>query len=223
MNEANRTNKTRTTNAEAMMRALIAQKSSKKNFRLPLTTQQAFDMLLTAYKAEVVFRRRKFVEDEATRENVMRLAEFLTSEPGKFGFMLVGNCGNGKTTLLYAFQNLLNCLARFGVTDGDCGIMIQDAREITELAKNYDRMKNLKRTPMLAIEDMGRESTEVMDFGNVYSPVVDLLEYRYDRQLFTAFTSNLSVDELTAKYGKRIADRFREMFAKVVFKNKTYR
>lgn len=206
-----------------MMHALIAQKSTRKIFRLPLTTQQAFDMLLGAYKSEVIFRQRKFVEDEATKGNIMKVAEFLTSEPGKFGFMLIGNCGNGKTTLLYAFQDLLNYLSKREVIDKDCGIQIRDAREVTELAKDYKSMSNLKRVPMLAIEDMGRESTEVLDYGNVYNPVIDLLEFRYDQQLFTAFTSNLSVDELTAKYGKRLADRFREMFAKVVFKNPTYR
>lgn len=205
------------------MHALIAQKSTRKIFRLPLTTLQAYNMLLGAYEAEVVYRHRKFIMDEATKGNILKVAEFLTSGPGKFGFMLIGNCGNGKTTLIYAFQNLLNYLAKRGVVDKDCGIKIVDAREVTEKAKDHKEMSNLKRKPMLAIEDMGRESTEVLDYGNVYNPVIDLLEYRYDQQLFTAFTSNLSVDELTEKYGKRIADRFREMFAKVVFKNPTYR
>lgn len=205
------------------MHTLIAQKSTRKIFRLPLTTLQAYNMLLGAYEAEVVYRKRKFILDEPTKDNILRVAEFLTSDPGKFGFMLIGNCGNGKTTLLYAFQNLLNYLAKREVVPKDCGIQIIDAREVTEMAKDYKSMSNLKRKPMLAIEDMGRESTEVLDYGNVYNPVIDLLEFRYDQQLFTAFTSNLSVDELTAKYGKRIADRFREMFAKVVFKQPTYR
>lgn len=205
------------------MHALIAQKSTRKIFRLPLTALQTYNMLLGAYEAEVIYRHRKFIMDEATKENIMKVAEFLASGPGKFGFMLIGNCGNGKTTLLYAFQNLLNYLAKREVIEKDCGIQIVDAREVTEIARDFKGMANLKRKPMLAIEDMGRESTEVLDYGNVYNPVIDLLEYRYDQQLFTAFTSNLSVDELKEKYGKRIADRFREMFAKVVFKNPTYR
>lgn len=205
------------------MHALIAQKSTRKIFRLPLTTEQAFNMLLGAYKAEVAYRHREFVYDDPTKANILKVAEFLTSAPGKFGFMLIGNCGNGKTTLLYAFQNLLNYLSRREVVPKDCGIQIVDAREVTVKARDYKEMSALKSRPMLAIEDMGRESTEVLDYGNVYNPVIDLLEYRYDQQLFTAFTSNLSVDELTEKYGRRIADRFREMFAKVVFKNSTYR
>lgn len=206
-----------------MMRALIAQRSTRKIFRLPLTILQAYNMLLGAYEAEVVHRQRKFVMDEATKENIMKVAEFLTSGPGKFGFMLIGNCGNGKTTLLYAFQNLLNYLAKLEVIDKDCGIVIRDARDVAAMAGNHDALSDLKKRPMLAIEDMGREGTEVLEYGNVYNPVVDLLEFRYDRQLFTAFTSNLSVDELAAKYGKRLTDRFREMFVKVVFRNGSYR
>ena len=107
--------------------------------------------------------------------------------------------------------------------DADYCLQIIDAREITLQAKDYKKIEKLKKEPMLAIEDMGRESTEVLDYGNVYNPVIDLLEYRYDQQLFTAFTSNLSVDELAKKYGTRITDRFREMFLKVVFTNQSYR
>lgn len=206
-----------------MTRALIAQKSTRRTFRLPLTTRQAFDMLMGAYKAEVVLRQREFVEDEAVKRNVMEAAEFLTDSSGKFGLMLLGDCGNGKTTLLYALQNLLNYLSAREVVDGDCAIRIIDAREVAELTGDREAMRSLKREPMLGIDDMGRESAEVMDYGNVRNPVADLLEYRYDQRLFTALTSNLSVDELKSRYGRRLADRFREMFEKITFKNPTYR
>lgn len=188
-----------------------------------MTTEQAFDMILAAYKAEVLRRGREFSFDANAKTNVMRLAGFLTRNSAKFGFMLIGNCGNGKTTLLYAIQNMLNWLVSQDYLEKDSGIRIVDAKEVAAISKDYKQSVSLKNTPMLAIEDIGRESTEVLDYGNAYSPVIDLLEYRYTNQLFTAFTSNLSVDELTEKYGKRIADRFREMFEKIVFLNKSYR
>lgn len=206
-----------------MTRYLIQQKITRKTFRLPVTSEQAYSMLLSAYKAEVMYRRREFIDGADLRAHIKSIADFATSASTKFGFMLIGNCGNGKTTLLYAFQNLLNYLVRREVIDADYGLQIIDAREITMLAKDYKQVDKLKKATMLAIEDMGRESTEVLDYGNVYNPVIDLLEYRYDQQLFTAFTSNLSVDELAKKYGARITDRFREMFLKVVFANQSYR
>lgn len=76
---------------------------------------------------------------------------------------------------------------------------------------------------MLGIEDMGREATEVIDFGNVLNPVIDLLEYRYNQQLFTFITTNLKADEVRKKYGDRIADRFNEMLEVIIFGNTTYR
>lgn len=206
-----------------MMQYIIAQKSMRKTFRLPLSVEQASSMLLNAYKIEVTCRHRTFESDDPTKENIRKVAEFLTGEEGEFGFMLIGNCGNGKTTLLRAFQDVLNYLEEYSVIENGSRLRIVDAREVTELAKNRKDMVSLKNEWLLAIEDMGRESTEVLDFGNVYNPVIDLLEYRYDQQLFTVFTSNLNPKELKEKYGERIADRFREMFAKIVFSNPSYR
>lgn len=55
---------------------------------------------------------------------------------------------------------------------------------------------------MLAIEDMGREPTEVLDYGNILNPVIDLIEYRYDAQLFTVITTNLNKKEIRASMGQ---------------------
>jgi DNA replication protein DnaC len=62
-----------------------------------------------------------------------------------------------------------------------------------------------------------------MDFGNVLCPVVDLLTKRYDMQLFTIVTTNLTPAEIREKYGDRVADRMNEMMVKVIFNNETYR
>lgn len=76
---------------------------------------------------------------------------------------------------------------------------------------------------MLAIDDLGKEAAEVLDYGNALSPVVDLLEYRYQHQLFTAITTNLNDKDLKKKYGSRINDRFNEMLQVIVFQSISYR
>jgi DNA replication protein DnaC len=83
--------------------------------------------------------------------------------------------------------------------------------------------RNIRNVSMMAVEDMGREPVEVMDYGNVTNPVIDLMEYRYNEQLFTVITTNLSPRQIAEKYGKRLADRFNEMFRKIIFKNGSYR
>ena len=76
---------------------------------------------------------------------------------------------------------------------------------------------------MLAIDDLGTEPVEVLDYGNVLYPIVDLLTRRYDRQLFTVITTNLTSEEIRAKYGERIADRLNEMMTKIVFRDSSFR
>ncbi len=188
-----------------------------------MTKEQAVDSLTAAYRAEVEYRRRTFEDDEATRANIGQFAAFLTSDRSKFGVMFSGVCGNGKTTLLYAFQTLLNYLSDSGMFDEHTGITVIDAKEVILYAKDVKRFRELKERPRIAIEDMGREAVEVLDYGNVLNPVIDLLEYRYNEQLFTVITTNLVPKEIRERYGSRIADRFNEMFDKVIFGNETYR
>ena len=110
-----------------------------------------------------------------------------------------------------------------GFEDRKTGMSIIDAKDIAHYAKDYRSFQELQMRPMIAIEDMGREATEVLDYGNVLNPVIDLIEYRYDNQLFTAITTNLTSKQVSEKYGKRIADRFNEMLEVIVFENATYR
>ena len=186
--------------------------------------KQAADILLAAYQAEVEYRHRRFIEDKATKTNIERLAAFLIRDDAKFGVMLCGVPGNGKTTLLYAFQSAVNWLNDIGHFEGKrAGIRIVDAKEVVMLAKDFEAFCNLRNMPMIAIEDMGREPIEVLDYGNILNPVVDMLEYRYNMQLFTFITTNLTKSQIREKYGNRIADRFNEMLEVIIFKNETYR
>ena len=99
-----------------------------------------------------------------------------------------------------------------------------DARSIARLCKSdFREWENLCSLPMLAVDDLGIEPLEIQDYGNILSPMVDLLTRRYDRQFFTMLTTNLTPQEIRAKYGDRIADRLNEMMVKIVFGNPTYR
>lgn len=66
----------------------------------------------------------------------------------------------------------------------------------------------------LAIDDLGREPKQIMDFGNTRAPMVELLYERYDKGSWTHATSNFAFDTLSsdAFYGPMLGDRFRTMF-----------
>ena len=125
--------------------------------------------------------------------------------------------------MLYAVQLVINYLGRSGlIEEKTIGIRIIDAKDIAAYMKENARIK-ICQEPMLAIEDMGREPTEVVDYGNITSPIIDLLEYRYNNQLFTFITTNLNTKDIRTKYDARIADRFNEMMKVIPFTNESYR
>ena len=190
-----------------------------------MTKEQAFQLLLAAVKGEVEYRARKFKLTDAVKSYANTIAEWLTGDSSKFGLLLCGNVGNGKSTFVKALQQLLNQLnLRCEDSRDKWEFRIMDARAINHLCKSdFREWEELCKKRMLAIDDLGTESLEIQDYGNIMSPMVDLLTRRYDKQLFTIITTNLTPQEIRVKYGDRIADRFNEMMVKIVFENPTYR
>ena len=194
-------------------------------FRLPLTKEDTFTLLVSAVQGEVESRYRTFIPNENLTEQLQKMAAWLTNKDSKFGMLLCGGCGNGKTTIVKAFQQVINALEiPSPTTNKSYAIRIMDAKTITHIYRtDYKQWLEFARMEMLAIDDLGIEPREVMDFGNVGYPVVDLLTKRYENQLFTIITSNLTPPEISAQYGECIADRLREMMERITFTNSSYR
>ena len=53
--------------------------------------------------------------------------------------------------------------------------------------------------------------------------MIDLLTKRYDEQLFTFITTNLTPQKIREHYKDRIADRLNEMVEKIIYSNDSYR
>ena len=98
--------------------------------------EQVYDHLLAAIMAEVAYRHRCFCTNEYLEKQLNEMAHWLTSPSSKFGMLLCGGCGNGKSTMLKAFQQLLNYLhIPKPYNDGTYGIQIVDAKYIAYLCK----------------------------------------------------------------------------------------
>lgn len=210
---------------EVLKKSLLQHRPMKARFKMPMSEVDAYACLLAAMMAEVEYRHRIFCSNEYLEKQLCEMAHWLTSPSSHFGILLCGGCGNGKSTMLKAFQQLLNSL-HIPKPDDDStyGIQIVDAKYIAYLCKNnYESYRKLISVNMLGIDDLGTEPSEVMDYGNVYTPVIDLLTKRYEEQLFTIITTNLTPQQIREHYGDRIADRLNEMVEKIVFKNGTYR
>jgi hypothetical protein len=112
----------------------------KARFKLPMTEEQAYACLLAAIMAEVEYRHRTFCTNEYLEKRLNEMAHWLTSPSSYFGILLCGGCGNGKSTMLKAFQQLLNSLHIPKLdNDGTYGIQIVDAKYIAYLCKRVFR------------------------------------------------------------------------------------
>lgn len=191
-------------------------------FKLDCTEQQAYDLLVAAYNAEVLRRHTALILDGDTASHIRSAANALVSG-NKFGMAFCGHVGNGKTTLMAAIRLLVDYL--FDAEDKKRGRHFEWMRA-TDIAPMYEdrkRFKKLCEEELLAIDDFGCEPVETLSYGNVQTPTVELIMRRYEAQRYTIVTTNIAPDRIKERYGVRVADRMREMMHIIPFENKTYR
>jgi len=138
------------------------------------------------------------------------------------GIMLVGKYGSGKTVIMQAMTELHNTIVH----------TLQIPRPLLKFLKSSELLENLKENPIknyarlpLVIDEFGREPKQIMDFGNLKSPIIELLCERYDNGSLTHGTSNFTLDTLCSEnqYGKMTGDRIKSMFNFVELKGESRR
>lgn len=190
--------------------------------------EEAYLLIYRAYAVEVSLRGGTLQTDPNTTAAVAEVAKALTQpDQTRTGLLLCGTPGNGKSTMLRAAQNAVNWLdnrGRFSVDRSDRGLNRLAIVEAKALAAADEREQaRVALTPVLGLEDMGAEAAETLRFGNVVTPVADLIEKRYTARRYTIITTNLTPAEIRARYGARVADRLNEMMTVVIFRAASYR
>lgn len=178
-----------------------------------------------ALKTAVEERGMSVVASRQLEDQLEAVAAHFTSGTTKFGILLCGKCGNGKTTILRAIKKTIDALEWVDeYSSRRNSVNIVDAASIANWCVNdSSRYHSVVHEPLLAIDDLGVEAPEIVAYGNKRYPMVELLNKRYDKHLPTFVTTNLTPSQLRKCYGERIADRFKEMMTKVVFSNPSYR
>lgn len=144
------------------------------------------------------------------------VAEWLTGDH-RPGLLLYGNYGAGKTSMGKATALLVSNMIKHVVYH-------TTARELCNMAaSDKEAFNEYKKQKMLYVDEVGREQLTVQNFGNRINPFVEVLEYRYDNQMFTILTANLTEEEITDRYGVYISERLTENFDKINYTNPSYR
>jgi len=175
---------------------------------------------LFCQSAEVILARRheqcNFVIDAKNEPVIAQIYLYMTMSE-KFcgdlqkGVMLVGKYGSGKTIIMQAMAELHNTII----------LTLQAPYPLLRFIKSAELLKNLIEKSetdfsrkSLVIDEFGREPKQIMEYGNLKSPMIELLCERYDKGTLTHGTSNFTLDTLSGEnqYGKMTGDRIKSMF-----------
>ncbi|MCD8261772.1 MAG: hypothetical protein LUD15_10000 [Bacteroides sp.] len=137
------------------------------------------------------------------------IAEWLTDNQDR-GLFLYGNCGRGKTLLgRYVLPAILLKYCR----------KIVNCFDLPELDRNIDQALKLH---LLSIDDISNETVSVY-YGKrrmAFPEIIDTVE-KYGKLVI--ITSNLTVKDLTERYGDRVLDRIKSTCKLVVFEGESPR
>src|SRR6185312_1321354 len=172
----------------------------------------------------------KHLQVDEHNQDIIRLLCDYFSDCGNFeyaddhyslrkGLFISGNIGCGKTYLMKLLQEnlkqyyrLVSCreIADKFALDGD-----EALEKYSSIREYWDRVTGKKCQTIYpyCFDDLGTESDKKY-YGNDVNVMLDILLRRYEKGDFilTHVTTNLSADELKARYGNRLTSRFKEMF-----------
>lgn len=138
--------------------------------------------------------------------------------------VLYGTPGTGKTTYMRAVERA----ARMAHDKDSQRTVIrwEKASGLGYILKNDPAgWEAVKKCKLLLLDDAGfsGECEVVNNYGVNARPVNEVLEYRYDMQLNTVMTTNLTREQLRDNYGERIWSRLCEMAAFVKMTGRDWR
>lgn len=139
------------------------------------------------------------------------IADWLTDNKGR-GLWLCGECGRGKTLI---GAKILPVIFNFYHYPRKI-ISLYDAKDLNS------RFEEIASKHIIYIDDVGKESMAVQ-YGNRNLRFPDIVDEAEKKGKLLMFSTNLSQDEMLAKYGERTTDRLQAITKKIVFRGKSLR
>lgn len=155
--------------------------------------------------------------------------------PGRYnllkGLWLWGDIGTGKTTMLNIIKAFCKTLPwRTQMLDGiwvEYSFRISNAIDVcSKFSKSgYPGIETFIESERQAFDELGSECTPTGYYGTAENVLQFILQRRYDKRFnnFTHVTTNLTIEQISERYGARIYDRCKEMFNFVEMRGMTWR
>ena len=172
-------------------------------------------------------QNKNFVIDDFNKSIIEQLYLYASNNPnfsgdlGK-GIMLQGKFGCGKTLILETYSLLHNHVVKKFSLNHPLLTFIKSV-ELQEQLVRQSGLIFVKR-PMI-IDEFGRESKTVQDYGNIVRPVSELLSLRSDAGTITHGTTNFTLETLSSEdfYGAMIGDSLKMLFNFITMKGESRR
>ena len=130
---------------------------------------------------------------EWNEHNYRPIVDWMTDNKGK-GLLMFGGCGLGKSVIgMYILPLLIK----------DVHKKVVNIFSAQELNKKIDEILKLH---IIYIDDIGTEDN-LNSYGNKRMPFAELCDAAEKNGKLLILTTNLSIDELTQRYGDRVVDR----------------
>ena len=190
----------------------------KNRFFLPLAYSD-FQNLFISFGTICLLNRnqnKSFVID-GNNESVIKQLYYYATNNSSFsgdltkGILLQGKYGCGKTILLETYSLLHNHIVKRFCLNYPLLLFIKSVELQEQIRKQSVSM--FVRRPLI-IDEFGRESKRIQDYGNIIRPISELLSLRSDAGTLTHGTTNFILNTLSSDefYGGMIGDRLKTMF-----------
>lgn len=130
---------------------------------------------------------------EWNEHNYRPIVDWMTDNKGK-GLLMFGGCGLGKSVIgMYILPLIIKDVHHKVVN-------IFNAQELNQ------RIDEILKLHIIYIDDIGTEDN-LNSYGNKRMPFAELCDAAEKKGKLLILTTNLSIDELTTRYGDRVVDR----------------
>lgn len=130
---------------------------------------------------------------EWNERNYRPIVDWMTDNKGK-GLLMFGGCGLGKSVIgMYILPLLIKDVHKKVVN-------IFSAQELNQ------KIDEILKLHIIYIDDIGTEDN-LNSYGNKRMPFAELCDAAEKKGNLLILTTNLSIDELTQRYGDRVVDR----------------